>query len=35
MRPLSDDERATLKAGLRSPEAFILRRYQILLAKFR
>jgi transposase len=32
VRPLSDDERKTLKAGLRSPDAFILRRCQILLA---
>src|SRR4051812_30800070 len=32
VRPLSDDERKTLKAGLRSPEAFVLRRCQILLA---
>jgi transposase len=30
--PLSDDERKTLKAGLRAPDAFILRRCQILLA---
>jgi transposase len=30
--PLSDDERKTLKAGLRSPDAFVLRRCQILLA---
>jgi transposase len=29
--PLSDDERKTLKAGLRSPDAFVLRRCQILL----
>lgn len=32
VRPLSDDERETLKAGLRSPDAFVLRRCQILLA---
>src|SRR4051794_13181178 len=32
VRPLSDDERKTLKAGLCSPEAFVLRRCQILLA---
>lgn len=32
VRPLSDDERKTLKAGLRSPDAFVLRRCQILLA---
>jgi len=32
VRPLWDDERKTLKAGLRSPDAFILRRCQILLA---
>ncbi len=31
MRPLSDAERETLKAGLRSPDAFVLRRSQILL----
>lgn len=31
-RPLSDVERETLKAGLRSPDAFTLRRCQILLA---
>lgn len=31
-RPLSDAERETLKAGLRSPDAFVLRRCQILLA---
>lgn len=31
-RPLSDAERETLKAGLRSPDAFTLRRCQILLA---
>jgi transposase len=32
VRPLTDDERAGLRAGLRSPDAFILRRCQILLA---
>jgi transposase len=32
VRPLSDEERQTLKAGLRSPDAFVLRRCQILLA---
>ena len=32
VRPLSDAERKTLEAGLRSPDAFILRRCQILLA---
>ena len=31
VRPLSDAERETLKAGLRSPDAFTLRRCQILL----
>lgn len=31
VRPLLDDERQALKAGLRSPEAFPLRRCQILL----
>jgi DNA-binding CsgD family transcriptional regulator len=31
-RPLSDAERETLKAGLRSPDAFTLRRCQILLS---
>jgi transposase len=31
VRPLSDGERQALKAGLRSPEAFTLRRCQILL----
>jgi DNA-binding CsgD family transcriptional regulator len=30
--PLTDDERQQLKAGLRSPKAFTLRRCQILLA---
>lgn len=32
VRPLSDAERKTLKAGLRSTDAFTLRRCQILLA---
>src|SRR5918995_2573175 len=32
VRPLSDAERKTLEAGLRSPDAFTLRRCQILLA---
>src|SRR4051794_23219154 len=32
VRPLSDEERQTLKAGLRSSDAFLLRRCQILLA---
>ena len=31
VRPLSDQERLALKAGLRSPDAFTLRRCQILL----
>jgi hypothetical protein len=31
VRPLTDDERQALKAGLRSPEAFTLRRCQVLL----
>jgi transposase len=31
VRSLTDDERQALKAGLRSPEAFTLRRCQILL----
>lgn len=35
VRPLSDAERETLKAGLRSPDAFTLRRSQILLASDR
>src|SRR5918998_5910957 len=35
MRPLSDAERETLEAGLRSPDAFTLRRCQILLASDR
>ena len=32
VRPLTDDERAAMKAGLRSPDAFTLRRCQVLLA---
>src|SRR3954447_24405907 len=32
VRPLTDDERAALRAGLRSPDAFTLRRCQLLLA---
>jgi transposase len=32
VRPLTDAERAALRAGLRSPDAFTLRRSQILLA---
>ena len=35
VRPLTDAERETLKAGLRSPNAFTLRRCQILLASAR
>jgi transposase len=35
VRPLTDDERAALKAGLRSTDAFTLRRSQILLASAR
>src|SRR5215213_8161048 len=35
VRPLSDAERETLEAGLRSPDAFTLRRWQILLASSR
>jgi len=35
VHPLTDDERAALKAGLRSADAFILRRSQILLASAR
>jgi transposase len=31
VRPLTGDERQALKAGLRSPEAFTLRRCQVLL----
>jgi predicted ArsR family transcriptional regulator len=32
VRPLTDAQRQTLQAGLRSPDAFTLRRCQILLA---
>ncbi len=32
VRPLSDAEREALEAGLRSSDAFVLRRCQILLA---
>ena len=32
VRPLTNEERAALRAGLRSPDAFTLRRAQILLA---
>src|SRR5215207_4541045 len=35
VRPVSDAERETLEAGLRSPDAFTLRRCQILLASDR
>ena len=35
MRPLTDAERAQLATGLRSSEAFVLRRSQILLASAR
>src|SRR5215204_4340054 len=35
VRPVSDAERETLEAGLRSPDAFTLRRSQILLASDR
>jgi transposase len=35
VRPLSDAERQTLEAGLRSSDAFVLRRCQILLASSR
>jgi DNA-binding NarL/FixJ family response regulator len=35
VRHLSDAERDTLEAGLRSPDAFTLRRCQILLASDR
>ena len=35
VRPLNDAERETLEAGLRSPDAFTLRRCQILLASDR
>jgi transposase len=32
VRPLTDEERAALRAGLRSPDAFTLRRCRVLLA---
>src|SRR5262245_47601008 len=35
VRPLTDEERAALDAGLRSADAFVLRRCQILLASSR
>lgn len=35
VRPLTDAERETLEAGLRSPDAFTLRRSQIILASDR
>jgi len=35
VRPLTDDERSRLEAGLRSKELFVLRRSQILLASAR
>lgn len=35
VRPLTDAERSDLLAGLRSPDAFVLRRGQILLASAR
>ena len=35
VRPLTDDERQQLEAGLRSSDAFVLRRCQILLASAR
>ena len=35
VRPLSDEERSTLEKGLRSADAFVLRRCQILLASAR
>jgi transposase len=35
VRPLTDDERTWLEAGLRSPSSFVLRRCQILLASAR
>jgi len=35
VRPLSDDERQSLEEGLRSSDAFVLRRCQILLASYR
>src|SRR5918995_50467 len=35
VRPLTDAEREQVEAGLRSPEAFVLRRCQIVLASAR
>lgn len=35
VRPLTDAERSRLEAGLRSPDAFVLRRCQMLLASAR
>ncbi len=35
IRPLTADERAALEAGVRSPDAFVMRRCQILLANAR
>ena len=35
VRPLTDAERETLEAGLRSPDTFVLRRCQLLLASAR
>jgi transposase len=35
VRPLTDDERARLEEGLRSSDAFVLRRCQLLLASAR
>lgn len=35
IRPLTEEERQTVLAGLRSPDAFVLRRCQILLASSR
>lgn len=35
IRPLTDDERSALEAGLRSADAFVLRRCRILLASAR
>jgi transposase len=35
IRPLAEDERQQVQAGLRSPDAFVLRRCQILLASAR
>ena len=35
VRPLTEEERLRLEAGLRSSDAFVLRRCQILLASAR